>query len=96
MKQWQFLTLTALSAICVALSLVAVTSGKSNQKLQTDLQLQQAEINRGSMSQQVGSNLVRDMAGAATKNDKIKDLLTKNGFTLTPAASPSPEASPKP
>lgn len=101
MKQWQFYTLLGVSALCVVLSIGTVISGKSNQKLQTELQQQQADINRGSLSQQVGQSLLRDMAVSASKDDKMKDVLAKNGYTLTqnspaPSATPAPAGSPKP
>ena len=92
MNRWQFLTTSGLGLICVCLSIAVIISGKSNQNLQSDLQAQQIEINKGNMSQQIGTNVIRDIAAAATKNLKLRDLLSRNGFTLTenPAPSPSP------
>ena len=95
-KPWQFFTTIALSAICLVLAVSAVIAGRANQSLQANLQAQQIEINKGSLSQQVGTNVLRDIAVAAAKNDKLKALLERNGLTLsqTPAASPSPTATP--
>ncbi len=92
MNRWQYLTVSALGALSLILSISLIISGESNRSLQAGLQAQQSEINKGSMSQQVATNLLRDIAGAATKDDKLKELLTRNGFTLTenPTASPSP------
>ena len=94
MTRWQFLLTTLLSLICLGLSIAVIASARTNQKLQTELQAQQLEINKGTQSQQIGTNLIRDIAVAATKNDHLKDLLSRNGFTLTqnasPAASPAP------
>ena len=94
MTRLQFVLTTILALICVGLSVAAIISARTNQKLQAEIQAQQIEINRGTQSQQIGSNLVRDIAVAATKNDKLKDLLARNGFTLT--ANPNPTASPAP
>jgi len=70
--------------------------GQKNQDLQVQLQNQQAEINKGSMSQQIGVNMLKDIAQASLKNDKLKDVLTKNGYNVTVNAnsSPSPAATP--
>ena len=94
MNRWQFLTTAGLGIICVILSIAVIISGRANQKLQAELQNQQVEINKGTMSQQVGTNLLRDIATAATKNDKLRDLLKRNGFTLTENPAPSPTGSP--
>ena len=71
-----------------------ILSTRANQKLQAELQTQQIEINKGTVSQQVGGNLLRDIANAATQNEKLRDLLKRNGFTLTENPAPSPAASP--
>ncbi len=64
MKRWQFFIVLGLALVCLGLSVAAVISGRANQKLQAELQTQQAEINRGNLSQQVGTSLVRDIAVA--------------------------------
>jgi hypothetical protein len=96
MKPWQYFITIALGVLCVGLSVAAVFSGKQNQKLQGELQLQQATINKGSLSQQVGTNLLRDIAQVGTTNERVKELLTQNGYTLTanPSPSPAPSATP--
>lgn len=93
----------AASALCLVLSIVLFVVGGINQGLQTDVQAQQAEyqkqqdeINRGnSISQQVGPALLRDMAVASTKNEKMKQLLAGNGYTVN-VATPPPGSSPAP
>jgi hypothetical protein len=91
-KQWQFMTTVMLAGLCLLLSVASIISGKANQNLQAQVQAQQIEINKGTTSQQIGGNIVRDIASAATKNSKLRDLLTRQGFTLTenPGPSPSP------
>jgi hypothetical protein len=92
---------------CVILCIVVLALGKSNQSLQLevqkkqqDLQAQQEQINEGNIiSQQIGPNLLRDMATVSVKNEKMKLLLGKHGYQVntpppgTPgAATPAPGA----
>jgi hypothetical protein len=93
----------AASALCLVLSVVLFIVGSTNQTLQNevqaqqvDLQKQQEEINKGQqIGQQVGPNLLRDMAVASTKNEKMKLLLAKNGYQVS-MATPAPGSSPAP
>ena len=50
------------------------------------------DINKGSLSQQIGTNLLREMATVAQTDEKMQTLLQENGFNLTanPTASPAP------
>jgi len=93
----------AASALCLVLSVVVLIQGNINQGLQNDIQTQQGlyqkqqdEINRGNaISQQVGPALLRDMAVSSTKNEKMKQLLAANGYTVN-LATPAPGSSPAP
>ena len=98
MKRWQFVILIIFSVLCLAVSVATVVSSKLNQDLQTQLQRQQVEISRGNQSQQIGNNLVRDIASGATKNAKLRDLLARNGFNMpeNPSPAPGPASSPSP
>jgi hypothetical protein len=50
---------------------------------QQQLQQQQEQINiANNISQQVGPALLRDMAVASIKNDKIKKILTTHGYNV--------------
>ncbi len=50
---------------------------------QQQLQVQQDEINKAQqISQQVGPALLRDMAVASIKNDKMKKILTSHGYNV--------------
>jgi signal transduction histidine kinase len=91
MKPLQFYVLIIIGAGCLILSIVGMTVAKSNQHLQVELQQQQDEINRGNQSQQMRNTLVHDIAEAAAKNkdNTLRDILTRAGFTLT-LTSPSP------
>ena len=99
MKRWQSIIALILGFICVALSALGVVGGIVNQKLQARLQQQQLEINKGEYAQQVGTNVIREVANKALKNDNLRKLLTQNGFTVTETAkapqAPSPSPTPK-
>ena len=92
MKRWQFTLLLVIGIVCLCLSLVTIVFARQNRKLQEAVQAQQAIINKGSLSQQIGANLLREMAGAAQNDEKMRQLLKDNGYNLNPAptASPSP------
>jgi hypothetical protein len=50
---------------------------------QTAIQTQQEQINRGTqIARQVAPNLLHDLAAASVKNDKLKGLLAKHGYTV--------------
>jgi type II secretory pathway pseudopilin PulG len=100
MKQTQFYIAVALSAVCLLLAVVLIALGQSSQSAQLDLQKRQnevqievqqrqAEVNKGEVSQRVGTAILQDMASVALKNSKIKDVLAKNGYNVTAAPSPS-------
>ena len=78
---------------CLCLSLVTIVFAHQNRKLQDAVQTQQAIINKGALSQQIGANLVRELAAIAPTDEKIRDLLNGSGYnsSVTPAAtSPAP------
>ncbi|HEX8297252.1 MAG TPA: hypothetical protein VF593_13190 [Chthoniobacteraceae bacterium] len=74
------------------------------QTKQQQAQAQQEQINAGTtISQQVGPALLRDMAVASTKNEKMKSLLTKHGYNVelkpdaaAPGSTPAPASTPTP
>jgi Na+-translocating ferredoxin:NAD+ oxidoreductase RnfG subunit len=92
MRRWQFLLLLVLGIVCICLSVVAIVFAGENQKLQNEIQLQQATINKGALSQQIGANLLREMAAVAQSDERMRNLLKDNGYNLAPqpVASPSP------
>jgi hypothetical protein len=97
------------TGVSLVLSIVVLALGNSNQTLQEEvqkqqqsLQAQQEQINEGNIiSQQIGPNLLRDMATSSVKNEKMKALLSRHGYNVqvnTPApgsATPAP-ATPAP
>ena len=94
MKSLHFYITLALGALCLALSITSIVLGRSNNSLQLQQQQQQAEINRGNMSAQIGQNILRDMAEVSLKNEKIKQVLSRNGYSVNVAPSATPSATP--
>ena len=83
----------AIGVACLCLSLVTVVFAHQNRKLQEAVQTQQMIINKGSLSQQIGVNLLREMAAMAPSDEKMRELLEASGYnsSVTPAAaSPAP------
>lgn len=90
MHRWQFTLLLIVGLACLCLTLVSIAFARQNQKLQAQVQAQQVLINKGSLSQQIGANLLREMVAVAQKDEKMKALLQANGYNLVPNASPAP------
>jgi DNA-binding transcriptional regulator of glucitol operon len=92
MKRWQFVLLMTIGVACLCLSLVTIVFARQNRKLQEVVQAQQAIINKGSLGQQIGANLLREMAAVAQTDEKMRQLLQAKGYNLsaTPTAAPAP------
>jgi cell division protein YceG involved in septum cleavage len=93
MTRWHFVLLVTIGVVCLCLSLVTIVFARQNRKLQEAVQAQQAIINKGAVSQQIGTNLLREMAAAAQTDEKIRQLLEASGYnpSATPAAAlPAP------
>ena len=91
MNKIQFYIGAALGATCLVLSIAAVAIGQFNQRLQIEAQTQQAEVSKGSATQQIGNNILQAMAQSAGNNEKMKAILAKNGFNLQSATTPEAE-----
>ena len=83
MKMWQFVIALILGFICLGLAGFGIVTGRTNQQLQTQVQQQQLEISKGNLTQQVGTNLVREIAAKAGTNENLKNLLIRNGFSFS-------------
>ncbi len=92
MKRWQFLLLLVMGIASLCLCLITIVFAYENRKLQTTVQTQQTVINKGALSQQIGVNLLREMATVAQHNEKMRALLRANGYNVAvqPAATPTP------
>ena len=98
MKQQQSLITLGLSALSVILCLWVIFANSANRSLQREYQEKLAagqreknpEVQRGQMTQQVGTAIIKDMGEAALKNDKMKELLKKQGIEVRPNPTPAP------
>jgi hypothetical protein len=99
MKSSHYYLSVGVAALCLILSITVIVLGNSNQKLQVELQnyqarlqAQQEQINAGNViSQQVGPNLLRDMATVSVDEPPMKELLGKHGYTVN-VTTPAPGA----
>jgi hypothetical protein len=90
MKRWQFCTVVAIGVLCLVGTGLLMTLGRANQALQVELMKQQEVLNKGELSQRVGNSLLRDMAGAATKNPNIRNILVMQGYVNEGGANAAP------
>jgi hypothetical protein len=109
-----YLISVAATGLSLILSVVLFIFGGMDQSLQDqirkqqqELQAQQDQINKGNaISNDVGPKLLRDMAVVSIKDEKMKELLAKHGYTIAtptpapgspaPAAASAPASSPAP
>jgi hypothetical protein len=99
MKPPQFIVAVILSLIPLILTINLIFMGQKNQSLEAQLQAQQEQVTNGSRIQQVGLNVLKDIAAASVKDDKLKDVLSKNGYSVSvnsPSPSPAPATSTTP
>jgi predicted Holliday junction resolvase-like endonuclease len=94
MKPPQFIVAVILSFLPLILVVNIIVMGQKNQTLQAQLQSQQEEINKGNMTQQIGVNLLKEIAAASVKDDALKDVLSKSGYSVSVNASPTPTPAP--
>jgi hypothetical protein len=94
MKPPQFIAAVILSLIPLILVINLIFMGQKNTSLQNQLQAQQEIINKGSMSQQIGVNMLKEIAAASIKDPALKDVLTKSGYSVQVNSSPTPASSP--
>ena len=91
MKASQIYFTTALGMICLVLSITTLMLERYNKKLQVNAQAQQAEIAKGNQYNQVGLNLLKEMAQLAHNgNEKVREVLKANNYTINPPAPEQP------
>lgn len=96
MKASHFYISIGVAVICLALTIALIAAAQGNQHLQIQLQGQQRQLNLGNMSQQLYQGIAQDIANGykQSQDEKLKDLLARNGFTLTEAAANPPSPAP--
>ncbi len=95
MKSTHYVIILLLSMICFVLSVSLVLTFKVNQGLQTELQANQQRLNSGILGpqgQQIGNNLLQDMANLANRDAGMRQLLAKYGYQIQPSTNAVPTA----
>jgi len=97
MKSVHYFICLAISGLCLLMTVLLFLVGQSASGLQTTLAQQQEEINKGSMSQQVGANLLRDMIQLAVTNNnpRLFELLRRSGISVQAQPAAPPPAAPQ-
>jgi hypothetical protein len=83
-----------LAALLLTLGLIALSF--TNRGLQREIQAQQVQINNGRVTQQVATNVIRELAQISVKDSEILNLLKKHGFDVKVNANTSNNGSNSP
>ena len=83
---WLYRLLVVLSGITLVLVVVYIVLIQDNRSIQAEVNQRQQFINQSIQLGRINDTLVRAVAAAAvdSKNDKLRDLLAQNGFTINP------------
>lgn len=90
MKQWQYTATVVLGVLCVGLSVAIIIASRTNISQQNDIQARQQQLNNSVLSQQarqITDPILQDMATVAAKNERMRLLLSKYGYTPAPKKS---------
>lgn len=82
MTRLQFNITMTTCGLALVMTILVIVLGQMNRSLEKTVYEQQASIQRGSMSQQIGRSILTDMGQIALRNAKMKDLLNRNGYTI--------------
>jgi hypothetical protein len=99
---WVYRLMVALSGLTLALVVAYLVLAQENRTVQAEVNRRQQFINQSVELARINDALIRALATAAVKkkDDKLRDLLTRNGITINPSgnpqAGPSPATSPAP
>lgn len=88
--------LVAAAALPLLLTIVDFALVEGNRTLQAEVNRRQRAINEGSQLVRTNGSLVRHIALAAvqTHDDKLRELLSRNGITINVAPKPATSAAP--
>jgi len=74
---------TCFSGLCLfSLALLILLTFQNNNK-QAELRQHQLTINKGKLTQQVATQIVKDMALLSVQDEEIKALLEEHGFSVS-------------
>jgi hypothetical protein len=81
---WLDRVLVALSGITLILVVAYIVLVQDNRSIQAGVNQRQQFINQSIQFGRVNEALIRALAASADKDEKLRDLLTQNGVTITP------------
>ena len=83
---WGYRVVLALSGITLILVLAYLSISQQNRSVQAEIEQRQQFINQSMQFGRVNEALIRVMASVAVndKDDKLRDLLAKNGIKINP------------
>jgi len=94
---WLYRLLVAISGITLILVIAYIVVIQDNRSIQAELNQRQQFINQSIQLGRFNDMLIRALAAAAVdgKDDKLRELLAKNGITINPkTGAPEREAAP--
>lgn len=96
MSRTQYYIAITLAILSLIFSVVLVFFSKSTEPLQLQVRDRQLEVNRGTMIQEMGTDILKDIAAASVNDEDLKALLARNGYAVTfkpaNAKPPAPSA----
>lgn len=96
MHRWQCAVAWILGLICLALSVATIWLASGNQRMEQSVLGQRTLIERGILGQQgqqVGNNILQDLAATAQRNVDVRDLLARHGFKVASDVTNAPASS---
>jgi hypothetical protein len=91
---WLYRVTVALSVLAVGLVVAYIVLVQDNRSVQAEVNRRQQFINQSVQFGRINEALVRALAAAAVSanDDKLRDLLAQNGFTINAAGEAVPSA----
>ena len=88
---WLYRALVVLSGLTLALVVAYLVLVQEDRAIQAEVNRRQQFINQSVEFGRINDALIRALATAAVnkKDDKLRDLLTQNGITINPSATPA-------
>jgi hypothetical protein len=88
MQRWQCGVAWVLGLVCLALSVATILLARDNQRMEQTVQEQRTMLERGILGpqgQQVGNNVLQDLAATAQRDAEVRSLLARHGFQVNVA-----------
>ena len=99
LKTYQYWLLTSIAALSLLLVIVDITMVNRNQALRADVESRAQYVQQSMQLQVLYQDMIKALADLAVRNkdEQLRDLLTKEGISITVNPAPSaPPAAPAP